>query len=1146
MTVLDYDYRLEDKYLRASGRVFLTGIEALVRLPMLQQQRDRSAGRNTAGFISGYRGSPLGGYDSALWKARKQLADNGVVFQPGLNEELAATAVWGSQQLDLYPAEAKVAGVNAIWYGKSPGVDRAMDALKHGALAGSSKSGGVLVVAGDDHACQSSSAASHSDFNFVTAGIPTLQPTGAQDIIDYGLWAFELSRFSGLWVGFKLAVDTVESGGSVDVSPDRIHTMVPPDFVLPEGGLNIRWPDPFLEQERRLFGPKMDALAAFARTNSIDKVVLDSPRPRLGIVAAGKSYLDVRQALADLGIGEAQASELGIRVYKLGLSWPLEARGALRFAAGLEEILVVEEKRGLIEEQLASLLYRIEGPRPRIVGKKDEAGQALIPPFGEVNSAFVGRVICERLQFLNVDVRPFAQRLPAAQLLAKPDVVRQAYFCSGCPHNTSTKLPDGSRGMAGIGCHGMVMWMPERNTGPVSQMGGEGLHWVGQAPFSSRAHVFQNLGDGTYSHSGLLAIRAAAAAGVNITYKILYNDAVAMTGGQPVEGHLTVPQITHQVKAQGARKTVIVTDDVGRYAGVSGLAPGVTVRPREELDVVQRELSQTPGLTILIYDQTCAAEKRRRRKGGSFPDPDRRIFINKLVCEGCGDCQAASNCISVQAVETPFGLKRQIDQSSCNKDYSCVEGFCPSFVSVKGARVRKSKVATDDPAEGLPAPAARLDEPCSILITGIGGTGVITVGHIIGMAAHLEGRGVSVLDNTGMAQKNGAVMSHVRLAPKPADLFGVRVAQGRADLLLGCDMVTAVSPNAMASLAEGVTWAVVNDDVAPVAAGLTRPDYRINVAAMRNKLRRAVGRENLHLVPATRIATQLMGDSIAANMFTLGYAFQSGRLPLSYEAIKRAIELNGVAIEANLRAFAWGRLAAHDLDRVTTAARMETESAEAESLESVVGRRVAFLEDYQNSAYGEAYRQFVEQVHAAEQRIGATDFALTEAVARSLFKLMAYKDEYEVARLYRSQEFREALKAQFEGDYKISFHLAPPILAKHDRFTGKPVKRTFGGWMQGAFALLAPLKVLRGTPFDIFGMTAERRQERRDIEDFKLLVGRLIEGLSPANRDVAVKLAASVMQIRGYGHVKDANRARVLQEQAELLATFDSAHAKAA
>lgn len=1139
MAMIDYKYRIEDKYCRASGLVFLTGIEALVRLPMLQAQRDEAAGIRTGGFISGYRGSPLGGYDSALWKARKQLADRGIVFQPGLNEELAATALAGTQQTDLYRAESKVDGVFGLWYGKSPGVDRAMDALKHGVLAGSSRYGGVLVVVGDDHAAQSSSTANHSDFNLVTAGIPILQPAGAQEIIDYGLWGIQMSRFTGLWAGLKLVVDTVESGGPVDISLDRVGIENPADFEMPEGGLNIRWPDAYLEQERRVFGPKMEALAAFARANPVDEVVLDSPQARLGIVAAGKSYQDVRQALADLGIDEVAAAELGLRVYKLGLTWPLEVSGALRFVEGLEEILVVEEKRGLIEDQLAALLYRSEGQRPRIVGKRDESGQQLIPPFGEVNSAFVGRVICGRLSSLDMDVRPYARRLSEVQQTQAPAVVRQAYFCSGCPHNRSTRLPDGSRAMAGIGCHGMVMWMPERNTGPVSQMGGEGMHWVGLAPFSNREHVFQNLGDGTYSHSGLLAIRAAAASGVNLTYKILYNDAVAMTGGQPVEGHLTVAQITHQVKAEGARKIVIVADEVDRYANVSGLATGVAIRPRADLERVQRELRETPGLTILIYDQTCAAEKRRRRKRGAFPDPDRRIFINQLVCEGCGDCQTASNCIAVQPVETSFGLKRQIDQSSCNKDFSCVEGFCPSFVSINGAKVRKAKAGVGDPVEQLPMPETRLDAPYSILITGIGGTGVITVGHIIGMAAHLEGRGYSVLDNTGMAQKNGAVMSHVRLAPKAGDLFGVRVAEGRADLLVGCDMVTAVSPTAMATLAEGGTWAVLNNDVAPVAAGLTRPDYRIDVDDLRGRIQRVTGVENAHFVPATAIVTRLMGEAIASNMFLLGYAFQSGRLPLSCDAIKRAIELNGAAVETNLQAFAWGRRAAHDLDEVRTAAGIETGTAEAEGLQSLIERNVRFLVSYQNDAYGEVYRQFVEQVHAAEDRIGVPDTVLTEAVARSLFKLMAYKDEYEVARLYSSPEFQQMLDAQFESGYRLSFHMAPPAIAKRDAVTGHPIKRTFGGWLRGPLSLLARFKGLRGTAFDPFGMSAERRQERQDIDDYRGLVSHLVDGLTAENRQTAVKIAALAMQIRGYGHVKNANRERVLKEQADLLAIFD-------
>ncbi len=1085
---------LEDKYTVQSGRIYLSGLQALVRLPIMQRERDRAAGLNTAGFISGYRGSPLGGYDNALWQARGPLEQHDIRFQPGLNEDLAATAVWGSQQVGLFPG-AKVEGVFGIWYGKGPGVDRSVDVLRHANWAGTSPLGGVLAISGDDHGALSSTTAYQCEQVFEAAMMPVLNPATVQEFLDFGLFGFALSRFSGCWIGFKATSETVESSASVHVDPQRITAAIPTDFEPPPGGLHIRWPraamDWAVEQERRLHGPKLAAVRAFARANSIDRMVMDSPHPRLGIMATGKGYLDLRQALSELGITEPMAAALGIRVYKVGLSWPLEPAGALAFADGLQDVLVVEEKRGFIEHQLVHLLYNADASRrPSVVGKTDETGAPLLRSTGELTPAMVARAVVARLQRLGEGSR-FEERLARLecleQVVAAPPtkVQRTPFFCSGCPHNTSTRVPEGSRAMAGIGCHSMALFMPDRQTATLTHMGGEGVNWIGQAPFTTERHVFQNLGDGTYSHSGLMAIRAAAAAGVNITYKILYNDAVAMTGGQPVEGGFSVAQIAHQVLAEGARRVVVVAEEPDKHRG-SALPQGVDIRDRDELDAVQRELREVPGLTALIYDQTCAAEKRRRRKRGLYPDPAERVFINDAVCEGCGDCSDQSNCISVVPVETEFGRKRRIDQSNCNKDFSCLKGFCPSFVTVRGGIPRRLTgpiAASDELFAALPAPAARpLDRPYGIVITGIGGTGVITLGALLGMAAHLEGKGCTVLDVTGLAQKNGAVTSHVRLAPRPEDLHAVRVAAGGANLLLGCDLVVAASPAALSRVEPGVTHAVINSHMQPTAAFIFNPDVDFDTAAMLKAIATTTGEARTDVVDGTGLASALMGDSIAANLFMLGYAFQKGTVPLGLAAIERAIEMNGVAVASNKRAFAFGRLAAHDLVRVEAlvrATRTGEPTSEPQGLAALVERRAAFLADYQDAAYAQRYRDLVEAIAAAERSRARGRSELAEAVARNLFKLMAYKDEYEVARLYTDGAFLRKLQRQFEGSFTLQYQLAPPMLARRDPVTGVPRKRAFGPWMVHVFRLLARLRWLRGTAFDLFGYTAERRMERR-------------------------------------------------------------------
>jgi indolepyruvate ferredoxin oxidoreductase len=1146
------DYALEDRYRLDKGRVYLTGIQALVRLPMMQRQRDLKAGLNTGGFISGYRGSPLGMYDHALWSAKKYLKDNNIHFQPGLNEDLGATAVWGTQQVNLFPG-ATVDGVFAIWYGKGPGVDRSMDVLKHGNSAGTSPHGGVLVLAGDDHGAQSSTLPHQSEQVFAAAMIPVINPATVQEYLDFGMLGFALSRYSGCWIGFKAISETVESGSSVWVDPERIRINLPTDFQLPPGGLGIRNPDAPMEQERRLHGPKMEAVKAFVRANGFDKIVIDPPTARIGIMTTGKAYLDTRQALEDLGIPEARARELGIRLYKVGMTWPLEPEGARRFAEGLDEVIVIEEKRSNLEDQLVRLLYNLPADRrPVVIGKSDETGRIILPSEGELTPTGVAMVIANRLMKHTGDSPELKQRMARLEAKEKllaappPKVARTPYFCSGCPHNTSTRVPEGSRAMAGIGCHGMAIWMPERRTALISHMGGEGVTWVGQAPFTSEKHVFQNLGDGTYYHSGLMAIRQSAAAGINITYKILYNDAVAMTGGQPHDGPLSVPEITRQVEAEGAKKIVVVTDEPNKYPTNAGFAHGVSIRHRDELDAVQRELREIPGLTVLVYDQTCAAEKRRRRKRGTFPDPAKRVFINDAVCEGCGDCSDKSNCVSVKPLETELGRKRQIDQSNCNKDFSCLNGFCPSFVSVHGGTPAKAKrpqlkLVQDDPFAALPPPTMRpLSEAYGILVTGIGGTGVITVGALIGMAAHLEGKGCTVLDFTGLAQKNGAVMSHVRLAPAPEDLHAVRIAAGGANLVLGCDMVVAASPAALSRIEPGVTKAVINGYMTPVAAFVMNGDMDLGAEAMMKSIRDATGDEATTFVDGTGLATAILGDSIATNLFMLGYAWQKGLVPLSLAALERAIELNGVAVETSKRTFAWGRLAAHNLGAVQAAAKptLRIEKTVARTLSEIVAKRVELLTAYQDKAYAERYRAFVDKVAQAEKAKAPGRSGLAEAVAKSLYKLMAYKDEYEVGRLYTDGAFLAKLGAQFEGDYKLTFHLAPPLFADRDPTSGQLKKREYGAWVMPLFRLLASLKGLRGTRFDLFGYTAERKMERRLIGEYEATIDSVLATLDQSNHAMAVQIATVPESMRGFGHVKEKNVQAAKEREASLLAAY--------
>jgi len=1115
------NYELVDRYRRESGRVFLTGTQALVRIALMQRTLDRAAGLNTAGFVSGYRGSPLGAVDQELWRAGSLLTENQIEFLPAVNEDLAATAILGSQQVETDPHKT-VDSVFGIWYGKGPGVDRAGDALKHGNAYGSSPHGGVLVVAGDDHGCVSSSMPHQSDVAFLTFMMPHVNPANVAEYLEFGLYGIALSRFSGMWVGFKAISETVESGMSLELPPyPQFNT---PDYEPPPDGLHYRWPDlPGLQIEER-FEHKKAATLAFAAANPIDRKIFNHADARYGIVTTGKAHLDLMEALKLLGIDQAEARRIGLDVYKVGMVWPLEHNGALDFVHGKQEVLVVEEKRGIIESWFKEYFYDYPGRKPqRMVGKYDENEQPLVPWVGELHPIQLARIVARRLDKtfpgLNLIARADRLKVDSSDVINVSGATRMPYFCSGCPHNTSTRLPEGSQALAGIGCHFMASWM-DRDTEGLIQMGGEGINWIARSKFNGNRHIFQNLGDGTFYHSGSTAIRQAVAAGTNITYKILFNDAVAMTGGQPVDGPISVPAIAHSVRAEGVERIALVSDELEQFSP-NDYPAGATFHHRRDLDAVQRELRDIPGVTVLIYAQACATEKRRRRKRGTLEDPNKFVVINDLVCEGCGDCSVESNCLSVIPKETPFGRKRQVDQSSCNKDYSCVNGFCPSFVTIEGGerQQRDGIGAADVLAQALadipdPTPAEAGDG-YDLLVTGIGGTGVVTVGQLITMAAHLEGKGASVLDFMGFAQKFGTVVSFLRLANEPQDLNQVRIEQASADALIGCDLVVSSSPRASSRFRRDHTRALLNVAEMPTADFVRHRDASLRIDERVAAISNVVGDDNVATLDANALAAQLLGNTIYANVMMLGGAWQRGLVPVSLEALRRAIELNGVEIEKNQNAFDWGRVAAVNPDRINSL--LVDDQTTDESLEGIIARRADFLVGYQNQALADRYTSLVQRVRDAD---GSSD-ELTEVVAKSYFKLLSYKDEYEVARLHTQTGFLESIRESYGDKAKVSFHMAPPLLSRKKDGRGRPRKKEFGAGTVPLLKLLAKLRGLRGTKLDVFALSADRRTERALVREFEDRVDELMPTLSESNAVRILEVFASYMDIRGYGPVKD-------------------------
>ena len=1124
------DVTLTDKYDRdIRESIYINGTQALFRLSLNQVWRDELAGRNTAAYVSGYRGSPMHNVDKEFWRASKHLNSNDVFFHPAINEDLAATALWGTQQVPSM-GDAKYDGVASIWFGKGPGLDRSVDAIRHANLHGTSQFGGVLAAVGDDAPMMSTDVPAASETLFSDMFMPVLYPTTIQEVLDFGIIGWGMSRFSGLWTGFKLTADTVDAVTCVDPDPQRVK-LVTPEFDFPEGGVNYRFMDSgWAPLEQRLRHFKVPAALAYGRANNVNKIEIDGPKRRFGIVTAGNAAIAVRQAFVEMGLTEQLAADLGISVLRIGMPYPLDKDLLRDFATGLEEVFVIEEKRPIIAEGLRDALYDVpQSHRPRVFGHYDENGVALIPDTGMFGPEAVVLALSKRIAHFytsdQIKARVAFLERKKANVEAREvmTVKRTPFFCSGCPHNSSTKVPEGRTALAGVGCHFMAHNM-NRNNIAHTHMGAEGSSWIGIQPFTTKKHVFANMGDGTFYHSGLLAIRAAVSGKVNITYKILFNDAVAMTGGQPHDGEMTPEIIAGMCHSEGVKKIVVVTDEPEKLPQNAGWPVGTQIEHRRHLDHVQRELEKVEGVSVLLYVQTCAAEKRRRRKKKQLEDPVRRVFVNQSVCEGCGDCSKESNCLSILPLETEFGRKRKIDQSSCNKDYSCSNGFCPSFVQVVGATPKKLAGASTvpDSVRLLPEPTrAELPEGDSynILLTGIGGTGVVTITAVLTMGAHLEGKIFSTVDEFGMAQKGGAVKGHVRIANRLEDMGPSQLSTGTANVILGCDSLVTAGEDVLKTISPDRTSVVVNTNEAITGQFVLNPDLKFPTEQVDHRIQAEAGKDKLYAVDATRLATGLMGDSIMSNMFTLGFAYQRGLIPLNKDALMKAIEINGTAVKANQDAFEWGRRYAYN-PQVIEELLKTPEVKCPETDEEIIAHRRAELVKYQNEAYAARYEALIRRVQSAEASHTPGAHGLTAAVARNLYKLMAYKDEYEVARLYSEPAFRERLEAQFDNIGRVEVLLAPPLLSRIDKKTGKPQKKTFGPWIFPVMRGLAKLKALRGTALDVFGYFEERRHERALIQDFEHIIEELTTGLTPDNHELAIKIAEVPAKIRGFGHVK--------------------------
>ena len=1153
----DAVFSLDDKYSLEAGQVYVTGMQALARMTLDRSRADATAGLNTAGFVSGYRGSPIGGLDKALWEGKQFLKDDRIHFQPAVNEDLAATAILGTQQSEIFKG-SRHDGVFSLWYGKGPGVDRSGDALRHGNYAGVSRLGGVLLAVGDDPVCHSSTVPQQSEGILSACNIPVFHAANLQDVYDFGMIGWELSRYTGLWISLKMVTDVAESSQIIGVESGRSRFVLPETDLRDPQQLYIRWPDKAMDMAQRLAEYRMPALQQAQRTNGFDREVIRSSKRRFGIVASGKSYTDVCQALSDLGLNEQIATDIGLSIYKVGMIWPLESQGLINFAQGMEQLLVVEEGRAFLESQIKDALYGLApGDRPEILGKRDSQGAELTSSFGELSSASIAELIASQIKpFFNSDQinarLALIKQSQQAVVANHSELQRTPHFCSGCPHNTSTKVPEGSLAMAGIGCHFMSQWM-DRNTITYTHMGAEGTTWAGLGHFSDLPHLFTNIGDGTYYHSGLLAIRQAVASGVNITYKILYNDAVAMTGGQPVDGPISVQQISYQLYGESIRRIALVSDSPEKF-DLKEFAPGVTLDHRDDLDRVQRELRELEGTTVIIYEQVCGTEKRRRRKRGLLVDPPKRALINSRVCEGCGDCGVKSNCLSVQPLETDFGRKRKIDQSACTKDFSCVKGFCPSFVTVEGGELRKpetntqfSEAALQPLFDRLPEPeVATSDSGYSMLIGGIGGTGVVTTSSLLGIAAKLDGKACRLLDDTGLAQKFGAVYSHLTVADSDDRLHAARIGVAGCDLLISADLVTSSGDRALSRLKPGECRAVANRHETVTGAFTLDTESRVPGDQLVANLKAVCASDAVTICEATELSRRLIGDTIGANSLLLGVACQRGWLPVSATRLEQAIELNGVGVANNLRVFRMGRLLAHDpakvaellaVDEPTRAALIEGQFKDTVpvSLAEVVDQMAAELSRYQNKRLAKRYRKLVKQVEEAENSSAAGMTGLALAAARYYYKVLAIKDEYEVARLYADAGFEKQLADTFTGDYQLRFHLAPPLLSKRNEQTGELQKREFGAWMLPVFKTLSRLKGLRGTPLDLFGYTQERKAERQLIKDYQQLVAEVVKGLNHDNHPLALELLSLPEQVRGYGHVKDASLAEVNQRWQQLV-----------